>query len=244
MTSPIAFGEPISVLDHGYVRLISNMGTDIDIVESARMSTGKSFNGWDKDEKFLRRLWLGAKDEGQMLPPMPRHSSPFEQADMIFEVQAPIFVFREWHRHRTQSYNEMSARYIQLPDMYYIPSKERLMAAKQSTANKQGSQSGFTAADAETFQSMLLTSYERARLDYEDMLKMGLAREVARLVIPVAQYSRMRAKSNLLNWLRFLTQRMAPEAQWEIRQYANIVGEIVRQCYPRTWALFIEGNFA
>ena len=229
------------LLDHGYVKLIDFMGSDEGIVEAARMSTGKSFQGWEKDEGFLRRLWLGAKDEGQALPPMPKHSSPFEHAEIAIEVCAPIFVFREWHRHRTQSYNEMSARYTQLPDLQYIPSSDRLMSAVQSSKNKQGSQEGFTREQAAELQQKLRESYDITRLEYEHLLEMGVARGVARLVVPVAQYSIMRAKSNLLNWLRFLTLRMAHEAQWEIRQYANVVGEIVKTLHPRTWDLFIEG---
>jgi len=178
------------------------------------------------DEKLLKYLY----DH--------KHMTPFEMAGMTIEVQAPIFVFREWHRHRTQSYNELSSRYTPLPDMFYIPSVERLMMAKQAATNKQGSEMGITAAYAEDIRLALAASYGNARMLYTSLLGSGVAREVARLCIPVAQYSRMRASANLRNWLQFLTLRMDPAAQWEIRQYAEAVGSLVAERFPRTWQLF------
>jgi thymidylate synthase (FAD) len=221
----------VQVLDHGYVEHIETWGSDERIIEAARMSTAKGFQGWGTseqsgDEKLLRFLWEH------------KHATPFEMAGLVIEVQAPIFVFREWHRHRTQSYNELSARYTALPDLFYIPTHERLKAAKQSAANKQGSADGFSDGDAEKIAACLTTCYQNARYNYETLLKVGVAREIARLVIPVSQYSRMRASANLRNWLAFLTLRMAPNAQWEIRQYANAVGTIIAERFPRTWQLF------
>src|SRR3990167_3384931 len=113
----------INVLDHGFVRLVEVWGKgdagepEAGIIEAARQSTQGSFRGWELDEKLLRFLYCND----------PKHATPFEFAGMVIEVQAPIFVFREWHRHRTQSYNEMSARYTPLPDVNYVPSVERLM---------------------------------------------------------------------------------------------------------------------
>ena len=239
----------IKILDHGYAKIIPDQcwGNDAGIIESARQSVGGEFKGWGTpdepgDERLLRRLWLGTKDTGQLLPVMPRHSSPFEHAGLTVEIQAPIVVFREWHRHRTQSYNEMSGRYTVLPDLYYLPSIERLMEARQSTKNKQGSEGGFTDHGAAAIQRILLESYGLSRAQYNQLINMGVAREVARLCLPVSQYSRMRASANLLNWLRFLTLRMAPDAQWEIRQYANVVEHFVRDRFPRTHGLFMEGS--
>src|SRR5438105_1019122 len=125
----------IEILDHGYVRLIESWGSDERIIESARMSTDKGFKGWPEDEKLLRFLWQN------------KHHTPFEMAGLTIEVQAPLIVFREWHRHRTQSYNEMSGRYTVLPDLYYVPCLERVMNGKQSSKNKQGSELGFTEAE-------------------------------------------------------------------------------------------------
>ncbi len=181
------------------------------------------------DEGLLRHLWEN------------RHHTPFEMAGMIIEVQAPIFVFREWHRHRTQSYNELSARYTQLPDLYYVPSLERLKAAKQDTKDKQGSVEGFNDAAALAFRKVIAESHARTRSDYEYLLDLGIAREVARVVVPVAQYSRMRASSVLRNWFHFLSLRLDKHAQWEIRQYANIVGSLVQELFPKSWELFAGG---
>ncbi len=183
------------------------------------------------DEKLLRFLYDN------------RHHTPFEMAGLIIEVKAPIFVFREWHRHRTQSYNEMSARYTPLPDENYIPTVERLML--NSKTNKQaGTIKGadeLTEHRAELFRKALEASYKTAELVYQDALNAGVPKELARLPVPVARYSRMRASANLRNWLAFLTLRMDKAAQWEIRQYANAVGTIIAERFPRTWELFIGG---
>jgi thymidylate synthase (FAD) len=215
-----------TILDHGYVEPIESWGSDEHIIEAARMSTNKGFQGWPGDEKLLRYLWEH------------KHATPFEMAGMVIEVKAPIFVFREWHRHRTQSYNEMSGRYTVLPDLTYVPSIERLMASVQSTANKQSSTRGFTEAEAGEFRENIREAHEDSRMRYDAMINAGVAREIARVVLPVAQYSRMRAKANLRNWLGFLALRMASDAQWEIRQYANAVHEILTPLFPRTVALF------
>src|SRR5947207_1461484 len=180
--------DKIPVLDQGYIKFIENWGSDERIIEAARMSTDKGFKGWPEDEKLLRFLWEN------------KHLTPFEMGGLILEVQAPIFVFREWHRHRTQSYNELSARYTPLPDMYYVPSIERLMNGKQAAKNKQSSEAGFSQEDAEDIQRLFKESYKDSRRYYEAALDWGVARELARLVIPVAQYSRMRASANLRNW--------------------------------------------
>lgn len=256
--------EKIEILDHGYVQLVETWGSDERIIEAARMSTNKGFQGWGTltcercayvldfdddpqrcpgcsetefvlksgDEKLLRYLY-----ENQ-------HSTPFEMAGMVIEVQAPIFVFREWHRHRTQSYNEMSARYTPLPDVNYIPTVERLML--NSKTNKQaGTVAGaaeMTADTARWFQEHLERSFAEAQNLYERALADGVPKELARIHLPVGRYSRMRASANLRNWLGFLTLRMATNAQWEIRQCAEAVAMLVERSFPRTHALFLEGR--
>lgn len=242
------------VLDHGYVELIESWGSDERIIEAARMSTSKGFQGWGPrhadacgssgliqphischctpgagDEKLLRYLWEN------------KHHTPFEMAGMTIEVQAPIFVFREWHRHRTQSYNELSARYTELPDLFYLPDLGRIKRGKQSTKSKQGSEEGFTFHEAEEIRKDFQALYDAARVVYRTLLDHGVARELARLVIPVSQYSRMRASANLRNWLQFLSLRLPENAQYEIRQYAHEVSQIVALKFPRTHALFAEG---
>jgi thymidylate synthase (FAD) len=172
------------------------------------------------------------------------NSSPFEFAGAIIEVQAPIMVFREWHRHRTQSYSEMSARYTPMPNENYIPTVERLMM--NSKTNKQaGVVSGaaeLTEQTAEIFRLSLQSQYASQEALYQDALASGIPKELARVHLPVGRYSRMRASANLRNWLAFESLRLPANAQWEIRQYAQAVGEILKEHFPRTWGLFIEGQ--
>ena len=244
------------ILDHGYVEFIESWGSDERIVASARMSTGKGFVGWglhcakcghtfdsktgacdsshcdgreskSGDEKLLRFLY-----ENQ-------HSTPFEMAGMTIEVKAPIFVFREWHRHRTQSYNEMSARYVPLPDENYLPTVDRLMMSGGKNKQAQGaSDEELTEASARAFLEDLARNYVEDERVYQGALRRGVPKELARLVLPVSRYSRMRASANLRNWLAFLTLREAQNAQWEIRQYAQAVSALIREHFPRTHALY------
>ena len=225
--------EPIKVLDHGYVKYVEHWGSDERIIESARMSTNKGFQGWGTeenpgDEKLLKYLYING------------HHSPFEQAGLVVEAQAPIFVFREWHRHRTQSYNELSARYTELPEVYYIPDLDRMRAGRQSTKNKQSSaeDNQFDAKTAWDLMVKMRDETVNSIVTYRELLSQGVARELARLVLPVNMYSRMRASANLRNWLHFLELRTSPQAQWEIRQYANVVGDLVKELFPRTYELF------
>jgi thymidylate synthase (FAD) len=213
-----------------YQVLLDDVGTERDDRERRRlmMKCKKcSSTGYiPGDEKLLAFLYKH------------KHMTPFEMGGMTIEVQAPIMVFREWHRHRTQSYNEMSGRYIELPDLYYIPSIERLMGGKQSTKNKQSSEEGFDHTQADNIQIQISQCSSHARSVYKHLLQKGLSRELARLVIPVNQYSRMRASANLRNWLGFLTLRMEEGAQFEIREYANAVAELIKEQFPRTYELF------
>ncbi len=233
----------IDVLDHGYLRFVEAWGTgddgklandfEVGIIEAARMSTDKGFNGWELDEKLLSYLYNN------------KHSTPFEMAGMVIEVKAPIFIFREWHRHRTQSYNEMSARYIPLPDENYMPTVERCMTgANTATTNKQAQGNGtvLTEYNANMWLAELGELYVTAQRIYELGIGLGIPKELSRLPVPVARYSKMRASANLRNWLAFLTLRQAPQAQWEIREFANAVGKIIADRFPRTWELFEKGK--
>lgn len=184
------------------------------------------------DEKLLRYLYEH------------RHHTPFEMAGMIIEVQAPIFVFREWHRHRTQSYNELSARYTPLPDLYYHPDIDRCMLNSQ--INKQAGRAKgareLTPEIARLWLQEAFSTYDRCERIYKEGLEAGIPKEVARIVMPVGHYSRMRASTNLRNWLAFLTLRMDSAAQWEIHQFANAVGCYIERNFPKTWELFVEGR--
>lgn len=260
----------MKILDHGYVRFVESWGSDERIIEAARMSTQKGFKGWGplecpecrgagtKDGRRVAFIELGDECSGckghglldgdeNLLCYLweHHHHTPFEMAGAVFEIQAPIFVFREWHRHRTQSYNEMSARYAPLPDVNYVPSLERLMI-NAGTSNKQAGtvvgSNEMTSETARWFQGQLERSYREAQDLYEKALKSGVPKELARIHLPVGRYSRMRASANLRNWLGFLTLRMDPAAQWEIRQFAQAVHDELLPIFPRTMELFDEGR--
>jgi thymidylate synthase (FAD) len=263
----------VKLLDHGYLRLVEAWGSDEAIIEAARQSTQKGFLGWEPvctecssavrgagvsgndppmgicgaelpggglcksitykpgDEKLLRFMWENS------------HSTPFEFAGAVIEVQAPIFVFREWHRHRTQSYSEMSARYSPLPDVNYIPTLDRLLINSCGSNRQAGTVKGaeeLTEDTAAEFIVDLEQLYAGADSMYRYYLKAGVPKEIARIVLPVGRYSRMRASANLRNWLGFLTLRQAPNAQWEIRQYADALTTMLTEKFPRTMALFKE----
>jgi thymidylate synthase (FAD) len=235
----------VDVLDHGYVEFIEAWGTgrdghgsevdmeprdyEVGIIEAARQSTQGSFRGWEEDWKLLTFLYNNT----------PPHAGPFEFAGMTIEVQAPIFVFREWHRHRTQSYNEMSARYTPLPDLYYYPTVERILRDGGKNKQAQGIVP-LERGDAEGAIHAIAEAYADAERIYQHLLKKGVPKEVARVVMPVGHYSRMRATGNLRNWLAFLTLRCDPNAQWEIQQYANIVASIIAKNFPRTYSQWVK----
>ncbi|MEB3187817.1 MAG: FAD-dependent thymidylate synthase [bacterium] len=222
-----AIDTDISVLDHGYVRYVAHLGDDLTPLEAARMSTGNP-TGVDsaKDAATRDYLWRHA------------HATPFEMSVLQIEVQCPIFVAREWMRHRTQSFNEFSGRYAEMPALQYVPAPERVQA--QSGTNKQGSGVDLDEAARETFLASIAEDQHAVRAHYEEYLQAGVARELARINLPLAQYTRFRAQANLRNWLHFLDLRLAPNAQYEIRVYAGAVAQIIQQLWPLTWNTFEE----
>ena len=231
------------VLDHGYVQLVECWGTGTStgssdfergIIEAARQSTQGAFRGWELDQRLLTYLYKH------------KHATPFEFAGMVIEVQAPLFVFREWHRHRTQSYNEMSARYSPLPELYYLPRAEdvyhRADIARRSANAQAGVESTntLTMKQAHDWVESLRNQYETFETQYREALANGVPKELARVGMPVGHYSRMRASASLRNWLAFMTLRMDPAAQFEIRRYAIAVSQLVAEQFPRTYELFRE----
>ena len=220
----------VDVLDAGYVHAIESWGSDQRIIEAARMSTDKRFQGWDTDGRLLAYLYRN------------KHMTPFEMAGIVLEVKAPIFVFREWHRHRTQSYNELSARYVPLPDENYIPTFERVSQVATTNKQAQGVTPLGNVNEIKRWLSRLRKAYASAQQVYEDGLALGVPKELARLPVPVGRYSRMRASANLRNWLQFLTLRTAENAQYEIRVYAKAVQGILTNIFPRTMELFLEAE--
>lgn len=242
------------LLDHGYIRMVSYtqpvpdacLGADgktmmyghpigwtgdLEIVRAARVSYNVDWRGADtaddpdKDERLIHRLW---RDQ---------HTSPFEAMAFTFEVQAPIFVFRQWHRHRTQSYSEVSARYTELPDLFMCPSP-RTSDTRTRRTNRVGRES---TSSPRTSQEIRISS-EIAHDKYKALLGTGMTRELARLVLPVNTYSRMYATANLLNWFRFLTLRLDAHAQYEIRQYAEAMVPMLASVCPIAVAAFEEEN--
>ncbi len=211
------------VLDHGYVRLLDVMGDDSSPDSDARISTGVAARSEDAQTTLVRFLLRH------------KHTTPFEGSVLKFEIRAPIMVIREWHRHRTFSYNEESGRYKQLDPLYYTPTPERV--AYQAKSNHQGS--GEQHPDAERFIREWSEEQQEFEAGYTELIQThNVARELARLNMPVSHYSTFVATGNLLNWFRFLQLRMDQNAQYEIRMYANAIRELAKQYFPRSFEAF------
>lgn len=266
MTPTLSLQPPIRVLDHGYLRLIDLLGSDELVVESARMSTGKGFLGWgprfrcsrcnsrDTEPALKMSLCTGfgtgshdvvreEKGDEQLLEFLYRnkHMTPFEVPRLLIEVKAPLFVFREWHRHRTWVYNELSARYTQMPNEHYVPAAERFRHS--ASANKQAASAVDAQVDemrAHDFRDSVQNEQSDTYDRYEEMIKGGVPREVARVNTPVSRYSVMRAGVSLRGALDFLVLRDHPAAQWEMQQYARAFAQVVQTAFPRTYALYEE----
>lgn len=212
--------EKIDVLDHGYVRLIDHMGSDLSVVRAARVSYDAAARaGEDKgsDARLINYLWKNY------------HTSPFEAAQFTFEVKAPIFVFRQWHRHRTWSYNEISARYKELPEEFYVPVDEQITT--QSKDNKQMRTEEINEQAANMRQAIMFSNEQSFRV-YKSLLAEGCPRELARSVLPVGTYSHMFGSVNLLNLLKFLNLRCHDHAQYEIRVYAEAMLQLIEPVVP------------
>lgn len=223
-------------LDHGFVRLIDSMGSDIDVVRAARVSYDAAWRAGEdegSDQKLLKYLWRN------------KHSTPFEMVQLKFEIKAPIFVIRQWHRHRTWSYNEVSARYTELPEEFYLPDPATI--GKQSKSSKQARVFG---GDVELstgeflqrqFEVDCLNRTCEASFDqYKYLLQQGWPKELARSVLPVNTYTHMIASVDLLNFLKFCTLRTHQHAQYEIRVYAEAMVEMVKEIVPVTMAAWEE----
>jgi thymidylate synthase (FAD) len=228
--------DRIECLDHGFVRLVDSMGGDISIVRAARVSYDAAWRAGEDDNsdaKLIRYLWRN------------HHTSPFEAVTLTFEVKAPIFVFRQWHRHRTWSYNELSARYRELPEEFYVPDPTKI--GKQSQSHKQMREFGAEADPAlqEDAVASIRGSCERSFQVYRALLESGVPRELARSVLPVATYSHMFATVDLMNLLKFLTLRIHPHAQYEIRVYGEAMRDLARLVAPvavSAWEATLDRN--
>ena len=230
--------EAIPVLDHGFIRVVDYMGNDTSIVQSARVSYGKGTKKVSTDSgliKYLMRHW---------------HSTPFEMCEIKYHVKLPIFIARQWIRHRTANVNEYSARYSILDKEFYLPEPKHLAA--QSKSNRQGRGDIIEGDQAKQVLELLKNDAENTYNDYEMMLnerydgtiidekKVGLARELARMNLTLNTYTQWYWKIDLLNLMNFLRLRADDHAQYEIRAYADAMLETVKKWVPITYEAFMD----
>lgn len=233
-------GEIVKVLDHGFIRVVDYMGTEESIANTARVSYQRGTRKTREDQDLLRYLLRA------------RHSSPLEFGQIVFHVKLPIFVARQWVRHRTSSLSEMSARYSILDNEFYIPSEEDI--GIQSTSNKQGREGGFNGDEAFEIQNEIREISLEQYKAYERLLnecgeddefgpggdRPGLARELARMVLGTNIYTQWYWKIDMHNLMHFLSLRMDPHAQKEIRMYADVIFEIAKVWMPNVMEAFID----
>jgi thymidylate synthase (FAD) len=207
------------VLDKGFVRLVDYMGGDQRVVQSARVSYGEGTKTYRQDAALIDYLLRN------------RHTSPFEQVQLTFHTRMPIFVARQWIRHRTASVNEISGRYSVLKDDFYVPDASDI--APQSTDNRQGrSDQSMDAAEAGRIQAVLREVQANAYGAYKKLIDEGLARELARINLPLSIYTEWYWEIDLHNLFHFLSLRLEPHAQKEIRLYAQAMFEIAKKVAP------------
>jgi len=218
-------GKEFPVLDHGFVRLVDYMGNDGAIVQAARTSVGAGVTDEKRDRGLIRYLWRH------------EHTSPFEMVEMKWHCKMPIFVAREWIRRRTANVNELSMRYSEPIGEYYIPSPEEFRF--QGVTNIPGSSEEEVPEDvARRAIEWIKSSVSAGEAANKGMRKDKIARELARMALPINAYTEWYWKNDLKNTLHFLKLRMAPNAQKEIRVYANAMAEIVKKVVPVTWEAF------
>ncbi|OPZ65626.1 MAG: Thymidylate synthase ThyX [Firmicutes bacterium ADurb.Bin506] len=242
----------IEVLDHGHVELIGSMGSDLDIVNGARQSFDEVSILHRNDCPLMVAfdapsecncantggVNLLPKDAGLVNFLMrEKHTSPFELVTAKLGVMLPIFVAREWMRHRTQSFNEMSARYTQMPRLFYVPEDIREQKGKPGAYYYEPMADRVMAVRArQRIEAMCNVAFD----EYEYLMSEGVAKEQARLVLPVGTYTKMVVSANLLNWMRFLSLRNHEHAQYEIRVYAEAIEKLLMEIAPVAMEKFVE----
>ncbi|MFH1725235.1 MAG: FAD-dependent thymidylate synthase [Elusimicrobiota bacterium] len=212
----------IRVLDKGFVRLVGSMGGDAGVVEAARVCYGGASKGEERDRKLI----------GYLLE--HRHLTPFEHAVLKFHVKCPIFVARQWFRHRFAAYNEISYRYTKTSDEFYVPEAWRA----QDKKNKQGSVES-PSLDQRRIHEAFSRSVDLARRTYQEMIEAGVAREMARMVLPVNVYTEFYWTVNLRSLMNFLSLRADAHAQAEIRRYAEALARMFSETCPWSYAAFL-----
>ncbi|AQS88771.1 FAD-dependent thymidylate synthase [Neoasaia chiangmaiensis NBRC 101099] len=221
--------KPFELLDHGFVRVVDYMGDDSAVVQAARVSYGRGTKKVSEDTGLIRYLMRH------------RHSTPFEMCEIKFHVKLPVFVARQWIRHRMANVNEYSARYSILDREFYLPSLDQVSA--QSKSNRQGRAASLSPERAAHVLDLLRQDASRCYDHYEEMLDpdgVGLARELARMNLTLNTYTQWYWKADLHNLLHFLSLRADPHAQYEIRVYAEAMIDILRAWVPITCAAFEE----
>jgi thymidylate synthase (FAD) len=230
--------QVIPVLDHGFIRVVDYMGDDASIVQAARVSYGRGTKKVSEDRSLIR--YLMRQD----------HTTPFEMAEIKLHVKLPIFVARQWIRHRTASVNEYSARYSILDKEFYLPERKRL--AGQSQSNRQGTGDVLEESEATEVLRILRADAEKNYENYSWMLnegatkdskRKGLARELARINLSLSTYTQWYWKTDLHNLLHFIRLRADTHAQYEIRAYAEEILKVVQKWVPHTFDAFLEYQF-
>ncbi|MEJ2119174.1 MAG: FAD-dependent thymidylate synthase [Alphaproteobacteria bacterium] len=230
--------EALPVLDHGFVRVVDYMGDDSAVVQAARVSYGRGTKRVSEDQGLINYLMRH------------RHTTPFEMCEIKYHVKLPIFVARQWIRHRTANVNEYSARYSILDNEFYVPSPDQL--GVQSVANRQGRGEVLEGEEAARVMELLRSDAEQTYAHYQEMLneddagnvldasRQGLARELARMNLTLGFYTQWYWKTDLHNLLHFLSLRADAHAQWEIRVYAEVMLETVKRWVPAVYAAFMD----
>lgn len=218
----------IHLLDHGHVRLVESMGSDLSIVRNARVSYDAEWRAGEDEGKDAKLLNYLVKN---------RHTSPFESCVFTFDVKAPIFVLRQWHRHRTWSFNEISARYAELPEEFYVPELEQITT--QSASNKQ-MRTDDVNPHRVNLQAAIRQQSAESFATYKYLIDHGCPRELARSVLPVGTYSHMFATVDLHNLMGFLRLRLHEHSQYEIRVYAEAMLKLIEPIVPISVAAFRE----
>lgn len=217
--------QEIKVLDKGFVRLVDYMGGDQRIVQAARVSYGKGTKSYREDRGLINYLMSNA------------HTSPFEQVILTFHTKMPIFVARQWVRHRTARLNEISGRYSLMKDEFYLPEPDQMRG--QSDNNKQA-RNDVIVTNADAMIAEMADDQQRLYANYTGMIEKGLAREVARCNLPLSLYTEWYWQCDLHNLFHFLWLRLDSHAQYEIRVYAEAMAECAKAVAPLAWEAFVE----
>lgn len=219
--------KEFKVLDHGFIRLVDYMGSDESIVQAARVSYGQGTKKVSEDRGLIRYLMRH------------QHTTPFEMVEFKFHAKLPIFVARQWIRHRSASVNEYSGRYSVMKEEFYVPAPQDIRY--QSTVNKQGrAEEEVPEALKEKLLDYLISSQKEAYANYKSFVDDGLARELARINLPLSLYTEWYWKIDLHNLFHFLHLRMDTHAQKEIREYAKIMAQMVKTVCPLAFEAFMD----